>query len=266
VELGTDVNAYDADGRNLLFMAAGFGHAEIVKLLLELGANVHALDVAGGTPLHQAVAACSGVEIVKMLVDMMGDSVLTQDVYERTPLYYAERMRQEAVVSFLRKNAKNKQRLKSTIAHIVDPAAQAAAEAAAAAMAALLIAEEENKKQAPPSKQGNNSNKARTRMHRRKANLYEVDTGSIGYDEAIGSSVASSSGRRDDAGERDGVGMDEANPMEKSMHTMERRAMPLFLTMAVSTTTSVKVVLTVQRCSGWRIVASNVKRVLRTTW
>jgi hypothetical protein len=66
--------------------------------------------------------------------------------------------------------------------------------------AASLIAEEEDERNAPPPKQGN-SNKARKRRNRKKANLDELDTDSKGLDEAIGGSVASSSGRRDNAGE-----------------------------------------------------------------
>lgn len=34
---------------------AAFGEAEIVKLLLEQGANVNAVNDAGETPLHKAV-------------------------------------------------------------------------------------------------------------------------------------------------------------------------------------------------------------------
>jgi hypothetical protein len=59
-------------------------------------------------------------------------------------------------------------------------------------MVTLLIAEEEDHKQLPPSKQGN-SNRARKQKNRRKANPDELDTGSKGCTEAIGSSVASSS-------------------------------------------------------------------------
>jgi hypothetical protein len=69
-------------------------------------------------------------------------------------------------------------------------------------MAALSIAEEELQKQAPPSKQGN-SNRARRHRNRRKANPDELDIGCEGLDEAIGGSVASSSDRRDNAGEID---------------------------------------------------------------
>jgi hypothetical protein len=103
---------------------------------------------------------------------------------------------------------KNKRRSKSTTAPVVDPAAKAAAEVAAAAMAELLIAEEEEQKQSAPSKQGI-TNKARRHKNRRRANPEELDTGSKGHNEASCGSVASSSGRRNEAGERD-VGMGAA--------------------------------------------------------
>jgi hypothetical protein len=76
-------------------------------------------------------------------------------------------------------------------------------------MASLLIAEEEDQKQWQLSKQGK-SNKARKQRNRRKANPDLLDTGSKEPDEAIGGSVASSSGTRDKGVERDEKGRDAA--------------------------------------------------------
>jgi ankyrin repeat protein len=132
----------------------------------------------------------------------LGADVFAQDAQRRTSLHCAELKGNDEVVSFLRSNAILMRRSKSTtVVPVVDPAAQAAAEVAAAAMAALLIAEEEDQKQAPASKQGN-SNKARARRNRRKANLDELlGTSSKGLNGALSGSVDSSSGRRDNVGE-----------------------------------------------------------------
>jgi hypothetical protein len=76
-------------------------------------------------------------------------------------------------------------------------------------MAELLIAEEDDLKQPPPSKL-NNSNQAGKRRNRRKENPDELDKGSKGLDEATCGNGASSSGRRDNGGERGDMGSDAA--------------------------------------------------------
>jgi ankyrin repeat protein len=204
LEFGANMHAQNENGCTPLHHAASGGCVETVKLLLELGrANVHAKAKNGGTPLH-AAAAGGHEETVKVLMEM-GGSALARTTDGHTPQHCAESFGHEAVVIFLRKNAINKRRPKSTTAPIVDPAAQAAAEAAAAAMTALLIAEEEDQKQAPPS------NKARKRRNRRKANPDELDTCSKGHDEVLSGSVASGSGRRDNTGEIDDMARDAAH-------------------------------------------------------
>jgi hypothetical protein len=143
-----------------------------------------------------------------LLVEM-GSDVHAQDAKGRTTLQVAEMRGSEAVVSFLRKNTKINRRSKSTTAvPVVDPTAQAAAEVAAAEMAALLIAEEEDHKHSLHTKHGK-SKKARKNRNRKKANQNELDTYYKGPDEAISGSMASSSSdRRNNAGEKDGMGRD----------------------------------------------------------
>ena len=58
LEAGADVNHSDADGRSSLSVAANRNHVKIVQLLLEKHANVNHRDKGGGTPL--IVAAFEG--------------------------------------------------------------------------------------------------------------------------------------------------------------------------------------------------------------
>ena len=57
LEHGADVNALDATLRSPLFYAARKGHNEIVKILLRKGANANARDWSGYTPLREAAKA-----------------------------------------------------------------------------------------------------------------------------------------------------------------------------------------------------------------
>ena len=51
---GVSVNVQDYDGRSPLHLAASTGHADVVKLLLELGADIGIKDRFGGRPLDDA--------------------------------------------------------------------------------------------------------------------------------------------------------------------------------------------------------------------
>ena len=55
-ELSRRVTVNDADtfGYTALHAAAGYAQAEVMEYLLSIGANVHAGDCDGDTPLHQA--------------------------------------------------------------------------------------------------------------------------------------------------------------------------------------------------------------------
>ena len=71
---GTDVNKSDSDGDTALHEAAGVGHIEIVRALLEAGAgaDVRKLDKYDDSPLSNA---CKGkhFEVFRALVEAGGD-------------------------------------------------------------------------------------------------------------------------------------------------------------------------------------------------
>jgi uncharacterized protein len=71
------VNAVSQDGFSPLGLAAFFKRREIVRYLLEAGADTHPASRQGGfTPLHSAVATDAGavdVEIVRLLLDKGAD-------------------------------------------------------------------------------------------------------------------------------------------------------------------------------------------------
>ena len=58
-ELGADIHCRRANGRTPLHSAAAFGHAECVRLLLELGADPTAQAEDGSTPSMLVAEACS---------------------------------------------------------------------------------------------------------------------------------------------------------------------------------------------------------------
>jgi ankyrin repeat protein len=74
---GSRANAISADGYTALGLAAFFRRREVVRYLLETGADPRPASRIGGfTPLHSAVATDAGsvdVEIVRMLLEKSAD-------------------------------------------------------------------------------------------------------------------------------------------------------------------------------------------------
>ena len=73
--LETDYMNKIQDGHHLaLFMAASYGHFEVVKEMLEFGVDVNAHDPVGKTPLTCATIP-GHVETIKVLVNELGADI-----------------------------------------------------------------------------------------------------------------------------------------------------------------------------------------------
>ncbi|GMH40115.1 hypothetical protein BSKO_08019 [Bryopsis sp. KO-2023] len=83
LDAGAEVEAKDVRESTPLFAAAQEGHEETVRILLNGGADPNARDKTGNTPLHVATAMCR-VEIIKMLLKN-GANISVTDTSGRTP-------------------------------------------------------------------------------------------------------------------------------------------------------------------------------------
>jgi ankyrin repeat protein len=64
-----------------LHWAARKGNLDVVKLLLENGANPNAVDNSKNTPLHKA-AGNGPTEVARLLLDSGADATLANDAYD----------------------------------------------------------------------------------------------------------------------------------------------------------------------------------------
>ncbi len=67
LELGTPIDAFDAQSATALLRAAGAGHVDLVVHLIERGAQVDRAARSGATPLSAAVSARRGAVVAAML-------------------------------------------------------------------------------------------------------------------------------------------------------------------------------------------------------
>ena len=105
--LGADVNARRPDPYNSyeatpLHYAARYCQIDIVKILLQQGADVNAVNSGGETPLHEATKK-NATKIVDLLLQN-GANVNAKDRYRFTPLYLAVRESNIIVAELLLKN------------------------------------------------------------------------------------------------------------------------------------------------------------------
>jgi len=85
---GTPINAQDKYNETTLHNACSTGHVDVVKLLLENGADIELRNNGGLTPLHIACFTGGNVEIVKILL-AKGSSIIALDNERRNPLHIA---------------------------------------------------------------------------------------------------------------------------------------------------------------------------------
>ena len=69
------VTRYSNDGWTMLHLAAFFGHADAVRLLLERGSDVHAQSINGmrNTPLHAGMAGPKALDVARLLTEAGAD-------------------------------------------------------------------------------------------------------------------------------------------------------------------------------------------------
>ncbi len=87
LEQGAEVDSEDSSGATPLFHAAMAGHTAVCGLLLDKGADVNAEHETGYTPLH-AASKNGHVGVVKLLLDR-GADVQSHDTVVGTPLHLA---------------------------------------------------------------------------------------------------------------------------------------------------------------------------------
>jgi len=88
VESGQNINRPLEDGKLLLHTASSDGYIDVVRYLLDHGANIHATDTTGWTALHHAVEA-NEVEMVKFLLAAGADSNRGAGMKNITPMWIA---------------------------------------------------------------------------------------------------------------------------------------------------------------------------------
>jgi ankyrin repeat protein len=105
VEHGADVDVKDKDGSSPLHWACAKGHLAVVNELLSRGANIEVEDIDGNTPLHLACANCH-VAVVNELLSR-GANIEAQDRYGDTPLHDASWNGHVAIVKALLSSGAN---------------------------------------------------------------------------------------------------------------------------------------------------------------
>ena len=104
LDAGADPNVTDRFGETLVYKASDGGHKNVLKLLLDRGGNPTKEDINLNTPLHKA--ALRGKNDVVQLLLERGAEVNEQNLRNRTPLHIAtENGHQDVVQTLLEKGA-----------------------------------------------------------------------------------------------------------------------------------------------------------------
>jgi hypothetical protein len=118
----TTDDAYDA-GQTPLHRAAYAGHADIVELLIEKGADVNRRDTRGRSPLHHA-AHCGHTSVVSLLRENEAE-IGVRDHQKRTPLDRAKGAGFADIVALLGGEANDPSLANRTHSTIIIPNARA---------------------------------------------------------------------------------------------------------------------------------------------
>ena len=91
IESGADmpVAAQNKDGETPLHLASQYEEVEVVRMLIERGADVSAQNKEGGTPLHQA-SQNGSVGVVRMLLER-STNIAARNKDGETPLHLASK-------------------------------------------------------------------------------------------------------------------------------------------------------------------------------
>ncbi|XP_048258104.1 fibronectin type 3 and ankyrin repeat domains protein 1-like [Haliotis rufescens] len=98
--LNVDVNCRDSNSRTPVMWAAGFGHGEVVELLVRKGADVSLVDEGGSSILHFACYA-GDMEMVKFVLSLNVLDIESRGALSRTPVMYAARWGHRDVLELL---------------------------------------------------------------------------------------------------------------------------------------------------------------------
>lgn len=107
IDIGADVNITNCKKKTALHEVAILGHTEIAKLLIDNGADVNAKDKDNATPLHKA-ALVGDTVIAKLLIDNKAN-INIQDDIGYTPLHNAASLKScnEDIIELLINNGAN---------------------------------------------------------------------------------------------------------------------------------------------------------------
>ena len=109
IEHEVDVNSLNPEtGTSALMLAATLGYLNICNILLDGGADLHAYDHAGNTPLHLAAQGYGEqVPVVQALLERGGDATVTnEDGF--TPAMLAKKMDKDACWRILESHQEQK--------------------------------------------------------------------------------------------------------------------------------------------------------------
>ncbi|KAF8247085.1 ankyrin, partial [Wilcoxina mikolae CBS 423.85] len=105
IEAGARVDERDDEGQTPLYWAVERGREDAVRMLIEKGGDINAMDACGMSPLSRACAQCCvhvNTRMVKLLIEN-GATVESKDTDWMTALHHASREGHTEIVALLLK-------------------------------------------------------------------------------------------------------------------------------------------------------------------